>query len=104
MILAVEKIQQKDGSSLSVTMRMSIVLGQGEPGDLPGGAWECLPVKIGDVAITCLCDQLTVRDLTMKKNRDSCYRGALYALKQMMVTDLEVKHILATQGCWLARM
>lgn len=38
VILAVEKIEQKYGCSFSIIMSMSLVLGQGEPGDMPGEA------------------------------------------------------------------
>lgn len=77
-------------------MSLSAVLGRGEPGHLPGEGWEILPVKIGHVTVTCLCDLLSMGS-TMKKPGTSCYTGMSYALK-MMVPDLEVKHILATQG------
>ena len=41
-------------------MSLSAVLGRGEPGHLPGEGWEFLPVKIGHVAVTCLCDLLSM--------------------------------------------
>ena len=46
VILAVEKIQQKDGYSFSIIMSMSPVLGQGEPGNLPGEAGNFCQLRL----------------------------------------------------------
>ena len=46
VILAVEIIQQKDDYSFSIIMSMSLVLGQGEPGNLPGEARNFCKLKL----------------------------------------------------------
>ena len=97
VILAVEKIEQKYGCSFSIIMSMSLVLGQVsqvicvvKPGIFVSYYWSCSCNML-------ICPASYKRSHLGKKkqaNRDSCYRGASYVLKQMTVSDLEVKHIL----------
>ena len=46
---------------MSGSMSLSVVLGQGEWGDLPGESWEFLPIKTGHIAVTCLWNHFTMR-------------------------------------------